>query len=232
MNGFTHLLRARLHPGAWALLVIIIVFGLQQILTDNIAFTKTTPSQFDQFISDDVQNLLWKLTKFCVLGTAIYFWLANQKKWLRSAILVCNILLTIELCSSVFLLVTTLGSTAPAQLTALIKDTVIVMFINVLIFSLWYWLIDAPTIRQVTKHTDEPYDFLFPQRANQISGYEKWQPWYPDYLFLAIITTTTFGPADTLPLTSRAKMLMALQVIIAFLTLSLLAGRALALMGT
>jgi hypothetical protein len=41
-------------------------------------------------------------------------------------------------------------------------DVVLVATSNILIFSVWYWLIDPPGIEDVSR-ADEPWDFLFPQ---------------------------------------------------------------------
>ena len=47
-----------------------------------------------------------------------------------------------------------------------------------------------------------------------------------DYLFLAFTTATAFSPADTLPLTARAKLLMMLEETISLITVALVASRA------
>jgi hypothetical protein len=156
----------------------------------------------------------------------------DRRKELRTAILLSNILLTFELCSSVLLLALSLTTTVEENVLPLIRDTIIVMGINILSFSLWYWWMDVPSLREHTGREKDPWDFLFPQRATQIPGYSSWIPWFADYLFLAIITTTAFGPADTLPLSWRAKLLMGLQVILAFTILTVLAGRALSVLGS
>jgi hypothetical protein len=96
---------------------------------------------------------------------------------------------------------------------------------NVLVFSIWYWVIDPPGIDE-TRGEDEPWDFLFPQRADALPGYEDWQPRYTDYLYLAFTTSLAFSPTDTLPLTRRAKLLMLLQAAISTVTLVVIAGTA------
>ena len=51
-------------------------------------------------------------------------------------------------------------------------------------------------------------------------------PRAPDYLFLSFITVSQFGPADTLILTRRAKLVVALQAILALISIVVIAGRA------
>jgi hypothetical protein len=108
--------------------------------------------------------------------------------------------------------------------------TLLLMVINILIFSLWYWIIDSPILRQGIPNDSEPWDFLFPQRASKISRYADWDPGYPDYLFVAFTTTFAFSPTDTLPLSQRAKALMLLQATISVVTIILLASRALSIL--
>ena len=52
---------------------------------------------------------------------------------------------------------------------------------NILIFSIWHWIIDPPGVEE-TWRVDAPWDFLFPQRADSLPHYESWVPRYTDYL--------------------------------------------------
>jgi hypothetical protein len=47
-----------------------------------------------------------------------------------------------------------------------------------------------------------------------------------DYLFLAFTNATAFSPADTLPVSARAKLLMMAEALISLLTVALVAARA------
>ena len=101
---------------------------------------------------------------------------------------------------------------------------------NILIFSIWYWIIDPPGIDE-TQRVDEPWDFLFPQRGADLPHYESWAPRYTDYLYLAFTTSFAFSPTDTLPLTRRAKMLMLMQSAISIITLTAIASSAVSLLA-
>jgi hypothetical protein len=232
MREIQEFVLVRLHTGAWALGVILIILLLQDRLSDSIAVHEVTPRMVDEFVADQMQLRIWEVIKLFVFIPALIFWLLDRRKELRTAILVSNILLTFELTSSVILLALSLTTTVEQNVVPLIRDTIIVMGINILTFSLWYWWMDVPNLRERTGRENDPWDFLFPQRATTVPGYANWRPWYPDYLFLAIITTTAFGPADTLPLSWRAKLLMGLQVVLAFTILTVLAGRALSIVGS
>jgi hypothetical protein len=75
-------------------------------------------------------------------------------------------------------------------------------------------------------------DFLFPQDDEKVatlalgSSELVWLPLFVDYLYLSITNSTAFSPTDTLPLTSRAKMLMSFEAIAALVTSLLVVARA------
>jgi uncharacterized membrane protein len=103
---------------------------------------------------------------------------------------------------------------------------------NILVFTLWYWRLDAggPHSRdRRLAHTDGA--FLFPQmtmtsEAKEAAGETNWSPNFFDYLFLAFNTSTAFSPTDVPVLARWAKVLMMLQSIISLTVLALLAARA------
>jgi uncharacterized membrane protein len=69
-------------------------------------------------------------------------------------------------------------------------------------------------------------DFLFPQDATPELFPRSWLPTYFDYLYVSFTNSTAFSPTDTMPLSSWAKMLMMVQSGAAFITVALVAARA------
>ena len=218
-----------MHIGAGAVVIIIMILLLQNSLSDSISVGKLAYLSRGISYDEEIGNQIWDIAKLVVFIPVIVFWAMDKRKLLGASILMSCVLLTFELLFSTLLLVLTLGVDTAAQAYLLIKDTVLVMLINVLIFSLWYWIIDSPRLRQGTPRESEPWDFLFPQRAGSIPRYDAWMPSYADYLFLAFTTTFAFGPTDTLPLSRRSKVLMLLQATLSVITIVVLAGRALSL---
>ncbi len=96
---------------------------------------------------------------------------------------------------------------------------------NIVVFALWYWLIDRGGPERRARHDPRPIDLLFPQNA---AGelFPGWTPRFADYLFVAFVTSTAFSPADTLPVTARAKLLMMAQAVVSMATLVVIVGRA------
>lgn len=91
---------------------------------------------------------------------------------------------------------------------------------NIIVFGLWYWEMDNRFCDGAIKD----YDFWFPQDDNQQLSW--WSPSLLDYVYISITNATAFSPTDALPLTKRAKMLMALQSLISLLTVALILARA------
>ena len=100
----------------------------------------------------------------------------------------------------------------------------LVLFANVITFGLLYWQFDrgGPSGRVADP---VPYaDFLFPQ-AEAAQSRPGWRPTFPDYLYVAFTTVVAFSPTDTLPLSVRAKALMALQSLISLAVIVVVLAR-------
>jgi uncharacterized membrane protein len=108
----------------------------------------------------------------------------------------------------------------------------LVLITNVITFGLVYWQLDSggPAGRAVDPL---PYpDFQFPQTATKGLAAPGWQPRFPDHLYLAFTNVVAFSPTDTMPLTSRAKALMALQSLISLAVLVVVLARVINILPT
>lgn len=134
--------------------------------------------------------------------------------------------LTVALAGSVFSLAATFST---LKGTALLQPAGLLWASNVLIFALWYWETDGngPPTRLENRYAAA--DFQFPQQQN--GDPTNWAPGFVDYLFLAFCTSTALSPADTVPLTRRAKGLMMFQAVISLLILVLLVARSVNIIG-
>ncbi len=114
---------------------------------------------------------------------------------------------------------------------AILSDAFLIWTVSLLVFSLWYWLIDrgGPVARE-DPGKETRYDLLFPQYQSPIKGWEKWNPKFLDYVFFSFFTSTGFSPADTLPLTKRVKTLMMCEAAISLVIIGMIASRAISLL--
>lgn len=151
--------------------------------------------------------------------------------WTHAIALALNGVLTLAVASSAILLLVRL-STGETQSLALLRDASLIWGVNIVVFALWYWNLDAggPAKRHPGKHASS--DFAFPQQQQDDDGLvEGWSPGFTDYLFLAFNTSTAFSPTDTLVLARRMKVLMMLQSAISLLIVAVLAARAINTIG-
>jgi hypothetical protein len=115
----------------------------------------------------------------------------------------------------------------------LLLDALNIWVTNVIIFALWYWALDRGSPASKGSRPDVRNDFLFTQQqpAGESCLHPGWSPGFIDYLFLAFTNATAFSPADTFPLTVRAKLLMMAESAISFTTIALVASRAVGILN-
>jgi len=113
----------------------------------------------------------------------------------------------------------------------LLFSSIAIWLTNVVVFSLWYYELDrgGPDDRLRPDHRRP--DFLFPQMATPGCTHEHWSPQYFDYLYLSFTNATAFSPTDTMPLTQPAKALMLLESLASLLTITIVASRAINILG-
>jgi hypothetical protein len=103
---------------------------------------------------------------------------------------------------------------------------------NVIVFGLMFWELEAGgPVARVRSGARASVDFRFPQDdpGNPVAG---WRPQVWDYLYVALTNSIAFSPTDTMPLTVRAKALMALGSAISAATILLVAARAVDVLGS
>ncbi|MEU9976395.1 hypothetical protein [Streptomyces sp. NPDC051014] len=126
--------------------------------------------------------------------------------------------------------------------TALLVASLQIWLTNILVFGLAYWELDrgGPVSRtQVPREKLPLADFRFSQDENHDAVQEvsdgssrssDWVPTLVDYLYVSVTNSTAFSPTDTMPLSSRAKVLMSVQSVAALLTSLLVIARAVSIL--
>ncbi|MCH8627541.1 hypothetical protein MM440_07020 [Arsenicicoccus piscis] len=162
--------------------------------------------------------------------------MARQSRWSRIAALALAVLVIVSNLVSLGLLVTQLGSDADGM--AMLRGAMQVWGTNVIGFALVYWELDrgGPVARRMLPRNKIPRaDWRFSQDENHgavdevrasSSEDSDWRPVFADYLYLSVTNSSAFSPTDTMPLSSRAKLLMATQATAALLTSLLVVARA------
>jgi uncharacterized membrane protein len=130
------------------------------------------------------------------------------RRWLSTSILA---LLSAANAASIIWLVHLLVNGAHANAPTLLRAAVHMWVVNVLLFGLWYWQLDAGGPVERPKRAPHQHDFLFPQQTEPKLLEGGWRPLFLDYLYVSFTNAAAFSPTDTLPLSRWSKMLMLLQ---------------------
>ena len=109
---------------------------------------------------------------------------------------------------------------------ALVLSAAQIWFTNVAVFGLWFWEVDRGGPHMRTAPKPRPPDFLFPQMGAPEPSLRRWRPAFLDYLYVAFTNASAFSPTDAMPLSVRVKSLMLIESIASFLTVGLVAARA------
>lgn len=97
---------------------------------------------------------------------------------------------------------------------------------NMLVFGLWFWLLDRGGPHARSSGLNERVEFLFPEMTAGEVANPAWSPNIVEYMYLSFTNSTAFSPTDTLPLSKRVRVLMAVESSMSLLTVALVASRA------
>jgi len=149
---------------------------------------------------------------------------------LRNSSIALLALLVVADVFAVGVLLAALSSSHAASLSAgdLLVHGGVVWLSNIITFGLLFWQLDqgGPRLRAERGRTDP--DFQFPQDAG---GHGGWSSRLSDYLYVSLTNAIAVSPTDTMPLTRRAKGLMAVESLISYAIAILVVARAVNVFG-
>lgn len=168
--------------------------------------------------------------------------LTRETRWSRtvSAGLAALIIVTNLVALGMLVAATTEPSTGGGELLVAAMQ---VWLTDVVGFALLYWELDrgGPVARREKRRDDlPPADWRFSQDEDRDTVAEVavgssvragWVPVFVDYLYVSLTNSSAFSPTDTMPLTSRAKLLMGVEATAALLTTLLIVARAVGSLG-
>jgi hypothetical protein len=198
----SNFLRNRSPSLSWVMLVLLVIVFLQGSISYSTTFGAL--SRFVPGLEDSPIAGGWLGLPLILIPVLLLLWLLTRKRDLFRAIIIANGLLTLGLLANMSALLDSLTRLSLQAARSLVVDVVLMAITKILIFSIWYWLIDPPGIDE-TQCADEPWEFLFPRRGADLPRHESWLPRYTDYLYLAFTTSFAFSSTDTLPLTRAPR---------------------------
>lgn len=165
----------------------------------------------------------------------------RRERWTRVASIVLSAVVIITNMVALIMMITTLGKQTSG--IHLLVGAMQIWLTNVIGFALLFWEIDrgGPVARHELPRRQIPAaDWRFSQdensdtvnevaaTASQVAG---WVPNFVDYFYLSLTNSSAFSPTDTMPLSSRAKLLMGLEATTALFTTLILIARAVGALG-
>jgi len=131
---------------------------------------------------------------------------------------------------AVGLLIVALAGSSAASLSAgdLLAHGSVVWLAHIITFGLLFWQLDGGGPRVRAEHGRPDPDFEFPQDARRRAG---WSSRLSDYLYVSLTNAIAVSPTDTMPLTRRAKALMAVESLISYAVVILVIARAVNVLG-
>jgi hypothetical protein len=153
----------------------------------------------------------------------------------RRAVAIATVLLAIVAdLVALGLLVHYLLAGGQAKGTDLIGGGVVIWTTALLLFTVLYWELDRGGPIRIPGRAPAMPDFLFQEMTDDGQKYVRrdWQPNYVDYLYLSLTNQSAFSPTDTMPITTRAKLLMGVQGTAALVTVGIIVARAVNILGS
>ena len=150
----------------------------------------------------------------------------DDAPWVRRLSVALIATVTVANAGSLVLLVSRLLNSHVAQGRQLAFSAVSIWLTNVIIFGLWFWELDRGGPHRRAGTESRWPDIQFPQMENPSLAVAQWRPRFFDYLYTSFANGTSFAPADATPLSGPAKALFAGESVISFVTIAIVAARA------
>jgi uncharacterized membrane protein len=191
-------------------LVLLGVVVLQLLLPERL-------SALPKFVLPGLELLCLVVLQFVTPKEAVY-----ESRLRRIIAFALIALVAVANATSLQLLLQVLFTTGTVDAPKLLVSGVSIYVTNIVIFALLYWEMDGggPGVRRGNKRDEN--DFLFPQQQSNIP----WHATFTDYLYVSTTNAMAFSPTDTMPLSRRAKMIMAVQAFLSLLVIAVIAARA------
>jgi len=114
----------------------------------------------------------------------------------------------------------------------LLATSIVLWAANVITFALLYWQLDRGGPEARLNNGNYRFDWRFPQADGAADVPPDWRPTFVDYLFLSFTVAAAFSPTDTIPITTRAKLMLMIQSAISLTATLAVASRAINILGS
>jgi hypothetical protein len=212
-------------------LIALAIVGLINWIVSDVLNFSSLISQLDIDVSAFKQVASVLLPDFGLFGAlfliALLCWLLDWDRLTRAIFFIANGIATFLVANYAFDLLFSLTKRSGNRDAAfLLIDAVLVWLMNLIVFAIWYWMLDrgGPDRRGTPQALRR--DWLFPQDQSAVEGWEDWKPGFSDYLYAAFAYSASFGPNDTQMLSQRFKVLSMAQTMLSLMVVVMIAARA------
>jgi hypothetical protein len=219
--------RRRKGPGLIALAIVGII---NWIVSDVLNFSALVSQlNIDIPAFKEVANTL--LPEFGLFGTlfalAVICWLFDWDRVTRAIFFIANGIATFLVANYAWDLLWSITKRSGNRDAAfLLLDAFLVWLMNLIVFTIWYWMLDRGGPDRRSTPQAGRRDWLFPQDQSSVEGWEDWKPGFSDYLYAAFAYSASFGPNDTQMLSQRFKILSMTQTVLSLMVVVMIAARA------
>lgn len=165
-----------------------------------------------------IDSLIWILI-------ASVLWVVNLKRLLQIPLILYTAWITFWVAVGVLLLAINLWNPGSGA-EVLLSDAFFLWMSIIIVFAIWYWILDHDNQLRYKDSKDQKVHFMFPQKADNVPGWNEWLPGFVDYLFFSFNTTTSYGATDTLVVTKKAKILIIIQSFLSLVLFVMIVSRA------
>jgi hypothetical protein len=219
--------RRRKGPGLIALAIVGIINWVVSDVLNFSALVSQLNLDFPAF--RQMSNTL--LPEFGLFGTlfivAVICWLCDWDHLTRAIFFIANGIATFLVANYAWDLLWSITKRSGNRDAAfLLLDAFLVWLMNLIVFTIWYWMLDrgGPDRRGTAQAGRR--DWLFPQDQSSVEGWEDWKPGFTDYFYAAFAYSASFGPNDTQMLSQRFKVLSMTQTVLSLMVVVMIAARA------
>lgn len=202
----------RRRPPLWSFIVtILIVQGADRLLSANVAVSTVADSEVVRGAirrGENIADVVFVVTAVALVALAV---VRSSSRWVNTLLVVYLVVATANVMMSIAALVATARFTGVDRLE-LLWDVGLAYLSTVLLFSMWYRLLDTELDGGAFEWPPDPHR---PGR----------EPGWVDYVFLAFNTNATFGPTTEVVHARSAKVAMMVQTMCSLVILVVLVAR-------
>ena len=137
-------------------LVLLIIFLIQASISYTLTYGVLS-SSFPHTFPHSLQDLIatgWLVFRALMIVVLLGFWFLYRMRPLFITIIIVNSVYTFALFVNTVSLVIVLFGISSMDIKTLLGDVVLLAVSNILIFSIWYWVIDPPGVEDSRARTN------------------------------------------------------------------------------